>query len=1066
MARIRTLEEVILSMLDFLRLTQPDANLNPGSVIRDLMVDLPATMISQLYDELRNSAGFQAIIAASGSDLDKIARNYGLSRNTGTTSRGVAVLTTNVLDSNISIPSSSLFVSRNGQRFRTVSDTLVDSARPNLYRSNAVRLSNDLQIAGILDQFAVEVSVQSVAPGVVSRIGQFQLIGHNIPGMSNVTNVSSFSGGSNIESDDAFRSRILSIFRGANTGTESAYLSVVDSDQRIVSSSLIGPGNPLMTRDGTITVEDELGNVTIIDSGTGGKADILVQGSDAQRNSESFIYNDKSGTQDPTSPTNDVILGQRGESVDLDMAQRRKQALDTEIFPFQPVDSVISLTGSSSGPNFIPAFTDSNGVERGNFKLVKDDGDFRGSAFGFDKISFISGQIDLPSEQITKPQLNSQDPLDFTDVQGISSVTQSISVVREVASVDTSDRQYVTVRHTPVFSVDRITNATTGERYRIVSQNPDGNAGEFNTTGRIQIAGATLPRSTDIIEASYAWQLGYDSYTDYDNLAVDNRVRTASDSIDWGYANRVELEETISLYSGVDGYHLLTSQPISKVINVYTYTEESVVRINDKLVLSEDIISLLSVHDSDGREVFSTAIGDGSASGSTLTMPSDSLLPEGGTATVRYNNVDVFSPDGLDSGSFAGNKIILSSDLVPATPLLVDYVSSHLGLLPVSSLSTLPAFGTENEWSVSGSLVGAQPTAFVWVSGARTDALRLAPSFLRMSLTNTASSGRVLITGQAWRRIDSVFTSTNEGLTIDLSERIRQELGSLPAGVQVARVASVTSVRIVEGSVRSTNFSYDLQNYELANTTWDRDVILGSGLNSTSFSLASTAANSEVAPISGTGLAVTFYITYPATERITVSSAGDQFTSEKYLFVTEVRVDSGFKNLSNLLTGSIAISATTQPTTNSQYFANYSYTAPKEGERITVTYNYDRLMADLTLAIEPVRPIGGDILIRKKDSLAVYVEAEVTPLPSFTGSTSVLQSSLQQRISDFINNQTSGSTVDASDIVNALYSVAGVDRVIMTKFNTEDVSAIKKSIVGNDDKFFSTKSAVVNIVSR
>ena len=1066
MARIRTLEEVILSMLDFLRLAQPDANLNPGSVIRDTMVDLPATMISQLYDELRNSAGFQAIISATGTDLDKIARNYGLSRNTGTTSRGIAVLTTNVLDSNISVPVNSLFVSRNGQKFRTISDTLIDAARPNLYRSNAVRLSNDLQIAGILDQFAVEVSVQSVAPGVASRIGQFQLIGHNIPGISSVTNASSFSGGSNIESDEAFRARILAIFRGANTGTESAYLSVVTSDQRIISSSLIGPGNPSMTRDGTVTVEDEFGNVTIIDSGTGGKADILVQGSDAQRNSESFIYNDKSGTQDPTSPTNDVVLGQRGESTSLDMAQRRKQALDSEIFPFQPVDSVVSLTGSSSGPNFVPAFTDSNGVERGNFKLVKDDGDFRGSAFGFDRISFISGQIALPNEQITKPQLNSQDPLDFTDVQNISSVTQSISVVREIASIDTSDRQYVTVRHTPVFSVDRITNATTGERYRIVSQNPDGNSGDLNTTGRIQISGATLPRSTDVIEASYAWQLGYDGYTDYDNLVDYNRVRTASDSIDWSYANRVELEETTSLYSGIDGYHLLTSQPISKVINVYTYSEESVVRAAGKLVLSEVITSLLSVRDSQGREVFATAVGDGSVSGSTLTMPSDSLLVEGSFATVRYNNVDLFSPDGYDSGSFSGNKIVLSSAIAPATPLLVDYISSHLELLPVSSLSTLPAFGIENEWSVGSSLVGAQPSAFVWSSGIRTDALRIAPTFLRLSLTNTASSGRVLLTGLAWRRIDAVFTSTNEGLTIDLSERIRQALGALPTGVQLARVASLTSVKIVDGSVRSTNFSYDLQNYEVASATWDRSAITGTGLNSTSFSLASTSANAEVSPISGTGLAITFYITYPSTERITVSSAGDQFTSEKYLFVSEVRVDSGFKNLSNLLTGSIAISALTQPTTNSQYFANYSFTAPKEGERITVTYNYDRLIADLTLAIEPVRPIGGDILIRKKDSISVYVEAEVTPLPSFTGSTSVLQSSLQQRISDFINNQTSGSTVDASDIVNAVYSVAGVDRVIMTKFNTEDVSAVKKSIVGNDDKFFSTKSVVVNIVSR
>jgi uncharacterized phage protein gp47/JayE len=1065
-ARIRTLEEVILSMLDFLRLAQPDANLNPGSVIRDTMVDLPATMIAQLYDELRSSAGFQAIISAGGTDLDKIARNYGLSRNTGTTSRGVAVLTTNTLDSNISIPVNSLFVARNGQRFRATSDTLIDAARPNLYRSNAVRLSSDLQLAGILDQFAVEVPVQAVAPGVAGRIGQFQLIGHNIPGISNVTNVVSFSNGSNIESDDAFRARILAVFRGANTGTESAYLSIVDADQRVISSSLIGPGNPLMTRDGTITSEDELDNLTIISSGTGGKADILVQGSDLQRNSESFIYNDRSGTQDPTSPTNDIVLGQRGASTELDMAQRRKEAIDSGIFPFQPVDSVLSLSGTASGPNFVPAFTDENGVERGNFKLVKDDGSFRGSAFGFDRISFISNQIDLPNEQISKPQLNSQDPLDFTDVRSISSVTQNVPVVREVAILDTVNRQFITVRHTPVFSVDRVTNITTGERYRIVSQNPDGAAGALNTTGRIQISGATLPRSTDTVEVSYSWALQYDGYTDYDNIVDSNRIRTASDSIDWGYANRIELEETESLYSVADGYHLLTSQPISKVINVYTYAEETVVRSGGKLVLSDDIISLLSVKDADGREVFDTAVGDGSVSGSTLTLPSDSLLLEGEPATVRYNNVDIYSPEDIDTGSFSGNKIVLADSIDPLTPLLVDYISSHLELLPTTSLSALPAFGVENEWSVGGSLTGAQPSAFVWTSGVRTDALRVAPTYLRLTLANTASSGRILLTGLAWRRIDAVFSSTNEGLQIDLSERIRAELGSLPAGVQLARVASLASVNIVNGVSRGTRFTYDLQNYELASAIWDRSAISNPTLNATSFALSSTAANADVEPISGTGLAVTFYITYPVTERITISSAGDQFTSEKYLFVDEVRVDSGFRNLSNLLTGTIAISAFTQPTTNSQYFANYSYTAPKEGERITVTYNYDRLMADLTLAIEPVRPIGGDILVRKKDSIPIWVEAEVTPLPTFTGSTSVLQSSIQQRISDFVNTQVGGSTIDASDIINAIYGIAGVDRVVLIQFNTEDAAGIKKSIVGKDDKFFATKSVVVSIVSR
>jgi len=1064
-ARIKSLEEIVLSMLDFIRLAQPDANLNPGSVIRDTMVDMPATAISQLYDELRSASGFQAILSATGTELDKLARNYSISRNTGSPARGIAVLTTNNLESNILIPNGTFFVARNGLKYRTLSDTLMDAARPSIYRSNAVRLSTDLQMIGILDQFAVEVNVQAVSPGVAGRLSKYQLASHSIPGISNITNTSGFTGGSNIESDDQFRNRILSIFRGANTGTATAYLGAVNADNRVISSAVIGPGNPLMTRDGTVVVEDEYGNLTIISSGTGGKADILVQGSEILRNTESFIFNDRSGTQNPSDPVNDWVLGLRNVDADLDMAQRRKEAIDSGIYPYQPVDSVATLSGSLSGANFVQAYTDENGVEHGNFKLIKDDGAFRGSPFGFDRIHFISNKIDLQNEQVSKPQLNSQDPLNFTDVSHVDSVFQNISVVREVATNDAADRQFVTVRHTPILAVDRVTNATTGERYRIISQNPD-STGTLNTTGRIQIAGATLPRSTDVIEVSYTWQMQFDKYVDYDNLSDANRSRTAVDSIDWGYSGRVEVEQNATVYSIADGYHVLTNYPISRVTNVYTYARENVTRSGGKLVLAAPVLNVLSVLDADGREVFFTSAGNGSFSGSSITLPTDSLLLEGEAAEVTYNVTDIFSPDAEDLGSFSGNKILLSSDVGVSTPVLVDYVTAHQELLPNTALSSLPVFGVENEWSAGGIISGEQPTLFSWSSGNRTDINVLAPSHLRMLISNTSSSGRLLIRGLAWKRIESTFVSTNEGLTLDLSQVIRQELGSLPTGAFLASVDSMESVVVQNGVAVSTNFAYDLQNYELQSALWDRGAIQNATLSATSFSLPSTSANAAVEPISGTGLRVSFSIIYPVIERLTVAAAGEQITESKFVFVDEIRIDSGFRNLSNAVTGSITISALNQPSTNSQYFVNYSYKAPKEGERITITYNYDSLMAELTAAVESVRPIGGDVLIRKKDSIDLYTEVEIVPLPTFTGSTATIQNSVSQRITDFINNQVGGSTIDASDIVNAIYVVAGVDRVIITKFNTEDAVAIKKSIVGRDDKFFVARSVVVNIVSR
>src|SRR5690606_29072568 len=143
--------------------------------------------------------------------------------------------------------------------------------------------------------------------------------------------------------------------------------------------------------------------------------------------------------------------------------------------------------------------TDSLGVVTGNYELIRDTGAFGGSPWGFDRLHFIDDRIRDLSEEQTKGRFNGQDPLTFTDVTRIDTTTQNIQVINENSNVNSANRTSIQLSHRPIKSVTRVFNLTTGERYVITSQNPDG-SGSINETGRITISGNTLPAVSDTLQ--------------------------------------------------------------------------------------------------------------------------------------------------------------------------------------------------------------------------------------------------------------------------------------------------------------------------------------------------------------------------------------------------------------------------------------------------------------------------------------------------------------------------------------------------------------------------------------
>lgn len=1062
----RSLDEIVLAMLDYLRVVQPDLDTKPGSVARDVTIDAPASEISKLYIELKNIQNKQSIASAVGRELDLLARNFGLVRGSGSPSSGIAVFTTNTLDYSIVIPEGTVVTSRTGVSFKVMSETIFDSAKSNIYRSNAIRLRSELDIVGISDIYAIEISVEAASFGLSGNIGKYSIISHSVAGISNVSNLEQFSGGTNAENDTAFRSRILGIFAGSNVGTTLGYTNTLLASPSVADVFAVEPGDPLMIRDGTDISTNSAGEAIIISPGTGGKVDLYILGSSLEEFTESYIYKDKSGKNDSTNLLNDFILGQRSVNPLLDFQQRRKLLVEARTLPFQPVSSIFSLSGSLSGPNFRENFIDADGQVKGSFELIKDTAAFGGSPFGFDKIHFISNEIELEDESISKGPLNGEDALDYTDVQEISKVRQQIVITNEQPEVSSSDRSILTLKHTPVLSTNSVLNVTTGQRYRIENQNFDDTLGG-NTTGRIKISGGTLPTANDVLQASYIWNRYFDNSIDFDNIINNSIFRTAQDSVDWGFSNKVVKEEQVIAYSMIDGYHVITNHPISRVTNVNQVIEESATNVSGKLVLANSVTNIVSVQNTLGKEMFYTELNNGTFSNLEVTLPTDTLSLNGDSLTVIYNSEDLYDTD----SNFTGSTITLAeSGLSVGVTVFVDYVANLNSILPTTALNLLPVTGQNNEFNVDGDLVGTQPITNLYSGSTFLRNLRFAPSYLKFDFQGILSVGKISISGISFIEIDEIVTVRKDGLTLDLSDAIKAyfNTSTVSQNGYVGYVDKVERVTMSGDIVESVDYEYDLLNYELMNVTYSNsNAFQNLNLNRYDAKLMSTTENSDESPITGITLRVKFYwVDLNANERLVVSSSGTQYSKYKYAFVNTISLDSGFLSLSNTVEGTFSVVNSNQPVSGTTYLTTYKYTAPKEGERITISYNYNRLLGDLLYDLEPVRPITADVLIKEAKNSPLDITVRIVALPNYNGGEENLKQSVLEAITSFVSGNGLGATIDNDDLIVAIHNIAGVDRVTLTNFNKKDLSGVKQSLVAENNEYFSLNNVEVVVEDR
>jgi hypothetical protein len=174
------------------------------------------------------------------------------------------------------------------------------------------------------------------------------------------------------------------------------------------------------------------------------------------------------------------------------------------------------------------------------------------------------------------------------------------------------------------------------------------------------------------------------------------------------------------------------------------------------------------------------------------------------------------------------------------------------------------------------------------------------------------------------------------------------------------------------------------------------------------------------------------------------------YANKKFIVIDNISTISGFNKTNSTL---LSVSLFSQPDQSKRYTVNYSYIAPKQNERISITYNYNKVITDATIAINKNKTINEDILA--KAALAIYVN--ITLYIVVTSQYAELAESVRQNVYDAIVSASSltslGSILDFSDIETAAGSIAGVDRVRITQFNKSGLIGSVLSIVSQKNEY-------------
>lgn len=586
-----TLEDIINSFISNIQSAIPEASTTPISVIREALINPSSSQISSLFDLSKRIATLQDIFNATGSDLDLLAQSYGLFRRSGVPASGTLYLDLTSLLNTYSVTvnnGSSVRTRGTGAQavtFVVVGNYTFTSADRAIYEATAANIRSQLDSVGLTGvRLASAVPVQASSSGTSGNVGAFTLTSSNITGILTTINISPTSGGTDSESDDSLRNRLISLFTGNSVGTVAGLLAAATTPSYITGAFAVRYGDPLMTRDGS--VYDSAGN--LITPGTGRAVDIYVQGTSLS----STVANYQFTVQDTTnflSFDNAVLIG---------------QPTSGSLFGSLPITNINSIQGTESATTFTQGIPvqdeDGNIIIEGNFALISDVeannyfivenlitrerklakylnpsstkyttvetiavSGYANSPFSQDKALFLKNKVDIQNESVTRGIYNGADQLNYSNVTSIDQVYEEKNIL-ETIKVETFTEVAggiaITLKHTPVISINSIYHNRLGINIDFEILN--------SSTGLVKLISRAPPRAQDLLNIDYVWQKIYKEDLNYS---------LAGDLIDWvsfadekGRADNVLLAEidlqsqnSLSLQPSVSSSLQLTISGIS-----------------------------------------------------------------------------------------------------------------------------------------------------------------------------------------------------------------------------------------------------------------------------------------------------------------------------------------------------------------------------------------------------------------------------------------------------------------------------------------------------------------------
>ena len=138
----------------------------------------------------------------------------------------------------------------------------------------------------------------------------------------------------------------------------------------------------------------------------------------------------------------------------------------------------------------------------------------------------------------------------------------------------------------------------------------------------------------------------------------------------------------------------------------------------------------------------------------------------------------------------------------------------------------------------------------------------------------------------------------------------------------------------------------------------------------------------------------------------------------------------------------------------------------KTNERITIEYNQNILISDVTFDIESIRPINADVLVKAATPILVDISLAIVVTNDFINSSVIVQQNVRDAVTSALNAQALGTIVDASDLSSVASNVSGVDRVRIISFNKSDLPGSVLSISAQKNQYIQANNVVVNVEKR